>query len=106
MVKLFRFLARGLFLLPVLCIAVLSVACVYIWNSYRNVLMQNQEEQLLLVTQSAGENVETMFSQYWKDLEFLFYFHETSDDEMALYTSYLELNKSHVIDVCLMDRAT
>lgn len=105
MVKLFRFLARGLFLLPVLCIAVLSVACVYIWNSYRNVLMQNQEEQLLLVTQSAGENVETMFSQYWKDLEFLFYFHETSDDEMALYTSYLELNKSHVIDVCLMDRA-
>ena len=63
MVKLFRFLARGLFLLPVLCIAVLSVAYVYIWNSYRNVLMQNQEEQLLLVTQSAGENVETMFSQ-------------------------------------------
>lgn len=96
---------NGIFVLPVLLIAVVLVACAYIWNSYRSELMQNQEEQLLLVTQSAGKNLEATVSQYWDDLEFLYRFHEKSSIENEVYVSYLESNKGDAVDICLMDES-
>lgn len=101
--NLYRRFHKGLFLLPILFVAVAFAACAYIWGGYRNELMKNQEEQLLLVTQSAGKNLETTVSKYWEDLEFLYSFHENSDIKNEVYTSYLESNESDVIDICLMD---
>lgn len=84
--------------LPVLLLALLA-AGIYIWRSYRSELMRNQEEQLLLVTRTAGRNLEITFSQYRESLELL----RRMDGEPGEYRSYLQAYSRHAADVCWLD---
>ena len=86
-----------LILLPGVLLLALLATGAYIWRSYRGELMRNQEEQLLLVTQTAGRNLEITFSQYRESLELL------GRMEPGEYRSYLEAFSRHAADVCRLD---
>lgn len=88
-----------LILLPGFLLLSLLVTGTYIWKSYRNELMRSQEEQLLLVTQTAGRNLEITFSQYQESLELL----RRMDGGDSGYRSYLEAYSRHAADVCWLD---
>lgn len=86
-------------LLPGILLLALLATGIYIWRSYRGDLMRNQEEQLLLVTQTAGRNLEITFSQYRESLELLRRMESGHDG----YRSYLETHSRHAADVCWLD---
>lgn len=90
-------LSFWIILLPCVLLLALLAAGVFIWRSYRSELMRNQEEQLLLVTQTAGRNLEITFSQYRESLELL------GRMEPGGYRSYLEAYSRHAADVCRLD---
>lgn len=83
-----------LILLPGILLLALLATGVYIWRSYRGELMRNQEEQLLLVTRTAGRNLEITFSQYQESLELL------GRMDGGEYRAYLEAYSRHAADVC------
>lgn len=103
--RFFRQLPAWILLVPALLVVLLFASCLLIWNGYRNSLMTQQEEQLLLVTRTAGKNLETAFSQYWDDLEFLCRFYGQSENQKEIYNSYLDSNRSNAADICLMDES-
>lgn len=85
-----------LILLPGILLLALLATGIYIWRSYRSELMKNQEEQLLLVTQTAGRNLEITFSQYKESLELLCQMD-------GGYRSFLKAYSRHAADVCWLD---
>lgn len=93
---------RGIILLPLALLLALLATGVYIWRSYRNDLMQNQKDQLLLVTQTAGETLEVTFSQYRESLDVLCRLDGVYNGENNAYRSYLE-SHSLAADICWMD---
>lgn len=86
-------------LLPCLLLLALLATGIYIWRSYRSELMQNQEEQLLLVTRTATRNLEITFSQYRESLELL----RRMDGGEDSYRSFLWAYSRHAADVCWLD---
>lgn len=88
-----------LILLPGVLLLALLATGIYIWRSYRADLMQNQEEQLLLVTRTAGRNLEITFSQYRESLDLL----GRMDGGIGAYRAYLEAYSRHAADVCWLD---
>lgn len=87
-------------LLPGILLLALLATGIYIWRSYRGELMRNQEEQLLLVTQTAGRNLEITFSRYKESLELL----RRMDGGESGYRSFLAAYSRHAADVCWLDR--
>lgn len=90
-------LSLWLIALPGVLLLALLATGIYIWQSYRGELMRNQEEQLLLVTRTAGRNLEITFSQYRESLALL-----SRMDESG-YRSYLEAYSRHAAGVCWLD---
>lgn len=88
-----------LILLPGILLLALLATGIYIWRSYRSELMRNQEEQLLLVTQTAGRNLEITFSRYQESLELL----RRMDGGESGYRSFLAAYSRHAADVCWLD---
>lgn len=97
--------ANWLLVLPALLLVGLVALGFYIWRSYRNDLMDNQKEQLMLVTQTASNNLQSSFFQYRDNLEFLASLYETYGADKALYHSFLESQDTYVVDICLLDAA-
>ena len=57
--------------IPLFLIVVFVLAGFGVWKKYRDTLMENQEEQLLLTTRILSENMSVAAREYEDNLEFL-----------------------------------
>lgn len=64
-----------------------------IWNDYRDKIMENQKDQLLLTSKTLAGNMEISISEYQKNLAFLSSLADTSNVK-ELYHTYLEAKDS------------
>lgn len=81
-----------LILLLLFLIGVLTVGYI-IWNRYKNQIMDNQKEQLLLTSRTLADNMEMALDEYIQDLAFLCVHREQADegdDVQAFFREYLE----------------
>lgn len=76
----------GLILLAV----VLSVGCA-IWNDYRDKIMENQKNQLLITSEILAENMELALNEYRNNLRFLCSLEQAGTESLqSIYRKYLE----------------
>lgn len=64
-------LRKYLPLIPAVLILVLVAAGIGVWRDYRDTLMKNQEEELLLVTRILRDNLRVSMEEYQDNLEFV-----------------------------------
>lgn len=83
-------------LLVVLAV-ILSVGCA-IWYDYRDEIMENQKEQLLITSEILAENMELSLSEYRDNLVFLSTMAENRR-EKELYSRYLETKGGFESDI-------
>ncbi|MGN0159607.1 MAG: ATP-binding protein [Brotaphodocola sp.] len=61
----------NLMILPLILVAFFVAAASAIWSDYRNQIMKNQKQQLLLTAKTLAENMELTMYEYQKNLDFL-----------------------------------
>ncbi len=61
----------GLIILPLILLAVLLAIGSAIWNDYRDQIMENHKNQLLLTTRVMADNMTVSLKEYQSNLEFL-----------------------------------
>ena len=64
-------LKKYLPLIPAVLIIVLIIAGIGVWRDYRDTLMKNQEDQLLIVTRILRDNLKVSMEEYQDNLEFI-----------------------------------
>lgn len=81
---------QSIFVISLLIVlaVILSMGCA-IWYDYRDEIMENQKEQLLITSEILAENMELSLSEYQDNLVFLSSMSETQP-EKELYGRYLE----------------
>lgn len=85
----------------ILLATVLAVGCA-IWDDYREKIMSNQKNQLLLNSRILAENMELSVFEYQKNLEFLSSMLQ-SHDAQELYCAYLEKKNMFKSELFLED---
>lgn len=78
--------------LLILLASILAIGCA-IWDDYRDKIMSNQKEQLLLTAKTLAENMELSVSEYQSSLSFLCSISQEEDAEEK-YETYLKA-KNH-----------
>ena len=87
-------------LLPAAVIIFLLIAAVEVWKEYRDTLMENQEEQLLIVSGTLARDMEVSMLEYQDNLEFLSLIEEQGDREIY-FTDFIRTQSSFVSDLFL-----
>ena len=91
--------------LPLFLIVVLVLTGIGVWKKYRDTLMKNQEEQLLLTTRILSENMAMAAEEYEESLKFLAEITEKRDQEDArkIYQEYINTQDSFICNLYLED---
>lgn len=80
--------------LPVLLLAVLVLLGVNIWQQYKTTLMNNQTEQLLLISKTLGQNMEVSLREYENTLNFLSRVEECDQGTEGFYKAFFNEQNS------------
>ena len=92
--------------IPLFLIVVFVLAGFGVWKKYRDTLMENQEEQLLLTTRILSENMSVAAREYEDNLEFLADITEEREAEDAenIYKEYISTQNSMIANLYLEDQ--
>lgn len=93
MKKMKKFLA----VIPVILILVLALSGLKVWKEYRDTLMKNQEDQLLLLTRILRDNMAVAMEEYQDDLDFLC--NIQTEDQSTTYGEYLQKQKNFICNL-------
>ncbi|MDY2629705.1 MAG: ATP-binding protein [Lachnospiraceae bacterium] len=88
--------------LPAAVFLILLGMAFEVWREYRDTLMENQEEQLLIVSRTLAKDMEISFLEYQDNLEFLALIEEQGDRE-TYFESFIRTQSSFVCDLFLED---
>lgn len=80
---------------------IFGVIGVGLWQDYKDEVIGNQNEQMLLMTRSLSVNLETSILSYKNDVDYLF---QTKADEDNI-KDYVELHNDFVFDVIKSDKS-
>lgn len=89
-----------------LLLALALLAGYIIWNGYRNQIMDNHKEQLLLTSHTLANNMELSLEEYCRNLDFLSSQEEEAgsfDKSLSFFREYLEAKTGMEEDILLMD---
>ena len=101
--KKYRKYIIGLWLVIVLALVAGIVAIgKKIWNSYRDDVIQQQEEQMLIISDSLADNMQETISGYATDLDYLCRLIKRGDDETVL-SAYLYNDDKYVVNMIYSD---
>lgn len=91
--------------IPLFLIAILVFAGFGVWKKYRDTLMQNQEEQMLLTTRILSENMAMSAEEYEESLSFLAKTAENrpQDEAKQLYREFIDTQTSFITNLYLED---
>lgn len=91
--------------IPLFLIVILVFAGFGVWKKYRDTLMQNQEEQMLLTTRILSENMAMSAEEYEESLSFLAKTAENrpQDEEKQLYREFIDTQTSFITNLYLED---
>lgn len=84
-------------------IIVLIVWGIHIWKNYRDELIANQKEQLLITSQALAKNTSMSLSDYKDDLELLAEIEKSGDESDEFYSRYLETQGRFEVDLAWED---
>ncbi|MGN0404489.1 MAG: ATP-binding protein [Bariatricus sp.] len=70
-----------------------------VWKNYRDTLIENQKEQLLLVSQTLGKNLGVALTEYEDNLAFLCRVEEAGTGSDVFYKKYTETQNNFVKDL-------
>lgn len=88
----------NLLILPLLVLAVVLAIGSAIWKDYRDQIMENQKQQMLLTTCTLAENMGLSMTAYQNDLEFLFRLSE-EPDYREIYQKFLTTQSDFKVDI-------
>ena len=91
--------------IPLFLIVILVFAGFGVWKKYRDTLMQNQEEQMLLTTRILSENMAMSAEEYEESLSFLAKTAENrpQDEAKQLYREFIDTQTSFITNLYLED---
>lgn len=91
--------------IPLFLIVILVFAGFGVWKKYRDTLMQNQEEQMLLTTRILSENMAMSTEEYEESLSFLAKTAEnrSQDEAKQLYREFIDTQTSFITNLYLED---
>ena len=91
--------------IPLFLIVILVFAGFGVWKKYRDTLMQNQEEQMLLTTRILSENMAMSAGEYEESLSFLAKTAENrpQDEAKQLYREFIDTQTSFITNLYLED---
>lgn len=91
--------------IPLFLIVILVFAGFGVWKKYRDTLMQNQEEQMLLTTRILSENMAMSTEEYEESLSFLAKTAENrpQDEAKQLYREFIDTQTSFITNLYLED---
>ena len=91
--------------IPLFLIVILVFAGFGVWKKYRDTLMQNQEEQMLLTTRILSENMAMSAEEYEESLSFLAKTAENrpQDEVKQLYREFIDTQTSFITNLYLED---
>lgn len=78
---------------------VLIVLGMLVWHQYSSTLMQNQTEQLQLVTKSLGQSIEFSMREYDDSVDFLANNAENASENLSFFTDYLDAQTNRTADI-------
>ena len=92
--------------------AVLIIFCFLtfgIWNDYKDAIINNQKMQMLLTTQSMGENLKVFIEGYQADLNTIYdieeeNFRKTGNRDWSMIGDYVSNHRRFVYDVIVEDK--
>ena len=90
-------------MLPVILIAVFVFLGYEVWIQYRNTLMENQTDQLLMVTEMLKNTIEISMMEYEDDLNFLCLVDEEEAVTDEFYKYYLAAKDSFICNIMWED---
>ncbi|MCU6746971.1 ATP-binding protein [Faecalicatena acetigenes] len=76
----------------------------YIWNGYRDVLLDNQKAQMMNTTQILGQNISTLLADYRADLELIVKMEQEGRGDDSFYREYLDTQERFEVDLIWKDR--
>ncbi len=79
------------------------------WEEYKEAIIDNQKKQMVLTTQSMGENLKAFIEGYQADLNSLYateeeYFKKTGQRDWKVFEEYVRYHNRFVFDVILEDK--
>ena len=91
--------------IPLFLIVILVFAGFGVWKKYRDTLMQNQEEQMLLTTRILSENMAMSAEEYEESLSFLAKTAENrpQDEAKQLDREFIDTQTSFITNLYLED---
>ncbi|MDD6213088.1 MAG: ATP-binding protein [Clostridiales bacterium] len=94
---------KQILLASFLLVGIFSILVIGVWNYYRNTLIENQKNQLMLVTQAVSQYMEISLSEYRDTAGFLSYLENSGKADTEYYDEYLSLQSSFITDIAWMD---
>ena len=93
--------------IPLFLIVTLVLTGIGVWKKYRDTLMKNQENQLLLTTRILSENMAMSAEEYEESLKFLAGIAENRSEEeaKALYKEFIDTQDSFICNLYLEDES-
>ena len=88
---------KFLAVIPAILILVLALSEVKVWKEYRDTLMKNQENQLLILTRILRDNMAVAMEEYQNDLDFLC--NVQAPDQNTTYEEYLKKQKNFICNL-------
>lgn len=92
-------------LIPIIILLALVFAAWQTWKVYRNTLMKNQKEQLLMTAEVIGRNMRISINEYENDLDFLYKLEQNGGLNKETYQSYIDTKNNYVENLMLEDKA-
>lgn len=85
--------------LPAILIVILVFMGYGVWREYRDALLENQKEQLLITSQTLGKGISISMTEYEENLEFLCRIEESQKGIDEFYIEYLDAQNSFLYDL-------
>ena len=93
-------LRKYLPLIPAILILVLVISGIGVWRDYRDTLMENQENQLLIVTRILRDNLKVSMEEYQDNLEFISGIESNHvQDQDSIYQRFLDTQQDFICDL-------
>lgn len=91
-------------LIPIIILVALVFAAWQTWKVYRNTLMENQKEQLLIMAEVIGKNMRISMNEYEDDLDFLCELEEKGVLNKEICQNYINTQNNYVENLILEDK--
>lgn len=99
----------------VICFAMAAILIIFcfltygIWNDYKDAIINNQKKQMLLTTQSMGENLKVFIEGYQEDLNTIYdteeeNYRKTGNRDWSMIGDYVSNHRRFVYDVIVEDK--